>query len=209
MYNPLTGDGRITGSAASLLGLEKSLSAADTDAISTSVQKIVMLYGLILSSEGIPLIYAGDEIGTLNDYSYLSEPDKSDDSRWVNRPFQNWELIERLSTETGPESEIFNRIRALIALRKILPIMGSLGRTVFHHSGNEHLFVFERKSVHEGVMVVANFDANIQVLNAFWLEKLGYLKDGGFMNLADGSLHQVNSGLLQIKPYELLWILRN
>lgn len=209
MYNPLTGDGRITGSAASLLGLEKSLSAADTDAISTSVQKIVMLYGLILSSEGIPLIYAGDEIGTLNDYSYLSEPDKSDDSRWVNRPFQNWELIERLSTETGPESEIFNRIKALIALRKILPVMGAPGRTIFHHSGNEHLFVFERKSDQEGVMVVANFDANIQVLNASWLEKLGYLKDGGFMNLADGSLHHVNSGLLQIKPYELLWILRN
>jgi amylosucrase len=58
-------------------------------------------------------------------------------------------------------------------------------------------------------MVVANFDANIQVLNASWLEKLGYLKDGSFMNLVDGSLHHVNSGLLQIKPYELLWILRN
>lgn len=209
MYNPLTGDGRITGSAASLLGLEKALSTDDAKGISTSVQKIVMLYGLILSAEGIPLIYAGDEIGTLNDYSYLSEPDKSDDSRWVNRPFQNWGLIERLSTETGPESEIFNRIRALIALRKILPAMGATGRTVFHHSGNEHLFVFERKSDHEGIMIVANFDANSQVLNASWLEKLGYLNAGSFMNLADGSSHQISSGLLQIKPYDLLWILRN
>jgi amylosucrase len=58
-------------------------------------------------------------------------------------------------------------------------------------------------------MIVANFDANSQVLNASWLEKLGYLNAGSFMNLADGSSHQISSGLLQIKPYDLLWILRN
>lgn len=209
MYNPLTGDGRITGSAASLLGLEKALSAEDAVAISESVQKIVMLYGIVLGSEGIPLIYAGDEIGTLNDYSYLADPDKSDDSRWVNRPFQNWELVAGLGEDSGPEAQIFNRIKELITLRKRIPALGAAGRTLFHHSGNEHLFVFERRSNADGLMVIANFDAAIQVLNASWLEKMGYLKDGHFINLADGASHQINSGLLQIKPHDLLWILRN
>ncbi len=74
MYNPRSGDGRITGSAASLLGLETALETGDPERIRTSIDKIILLHAIILSIGGIPLIYAGDEIATLNDYSYLGDP---------------------------------------------------------------------------------------------------------------------------------------
>ena len=209
MYNPLTGDGRIAGSAASLLGLEKAKANHNEEAIAISVQKILMLYGIIIASEGIPLIYAGDEIGTLNDYSYLNELDKSDDSRWVNRPFQNWECIDSLATQKGPEAEIFNRIQNLIALRKSLNVLGGFGKTVLHNTGNEHLLVFERVSDSEGIMVIANFDSGVQVINASWLGEQGYIQNGAFSNLIDNTAHKIQSGLLEIPAYSLLWLKRN
>jgi amylosucrase len=90
MYNPKNGDGRITGSAASLLGLEKGLDQNNEELIKLAVNKILMLHAIILSYGGIPMIYAGDEIGTLNDYSYLKNKDLKEDNRWANRPKQDW-----------------------------------------------------------------------------------------------------------------------
>ena len=72
--NPTTGDCRISGTAASLVGLEQR----DPHAVA----RLLLLYGVVLSSGGIPLIYLGDEVGTLNDPTYVNDPGKADDSRW-------------------------------------------------------------------------------------------------------------------------------
>lgn len=209
MYNPLTGDGRITGSAASLLGLEKALETGDAIAAQTAVRKIVLMHGIILGAEGIPLIYAGDEIATPNDYSYLKEADKADDSRWVNRPHHDWDLVATLGQSDTPRAEVFSRIRALIGIRKQLPVLGAGGKTHLHTPGNDHLFVYERRSEDDGLLVIANFDAKPQVINASWLARLGYISDGAYHNLADDSRHAVHSGLLEVAPYALMWLRRN
>ncbi len=208
MYNPLSGDGRITGSAASLLGLEKALETGQADALETAVRKIVLLHGIILASEGIPLIYAGDEMAALNDYSYLKEADKADDSRWVNRPYHNWKAAASLEKGKGPGAQVFRRIRSLIGLRQQLPVLGSAGKTHLHNPGNDHLLLFERRSETAGVMVIANFDEVVQVVNASWLARLGYLNGGSYHNLADNTTQTVHSGLLEVPPYALLWLKR-
>jgi hypothetical protein len=55
-------------------------------AIDRAVDRILMGHALIASFGGIPLIYMGDEIALLNDYSYVSNPDHAHDSRWIHRP---------------------------------------------------------------------------------------------------------------------------
>ena len=112
MFDPKTGDGRITGSCASLLGLEKALEKNEKESIQLAVAKIIMIHGIILSYGGIPLIYAGDEIGTLNDYSYLEDKDKKEDSRWINRPRQDWKTIASLDDKASHQSKIFFGIAA-------------------------------------------------------------------------------------------------
>lgn len=205
MYNPVTGDGRITGSTASLLGLEEALKNGDAAEVEVAFDKIVMMYGVILASAGIPLIYAGDEIGMLNDYSYLREKDKEHDSRWVNRPIHDWEAVAALDDPDRLSSRIFSRLQALIRLRRKLPSLGG-GSSLLHDPGNEHLFVFERKAEAGSLLVVANFDENPQVLNATWVRNLGYLPGGNYTNLVDGTSNTVQSALLEIRPYGLLWL---
>jgi len=209
MYNPLTGDGRITGSTASLLGLEKALEERDTAGITDAVSKIGLLYGIVFASPGIPLVYAGDEIGMLNDYSYRGDPDKSDDSRWINRPVHDWETVSHLNKEETHASEIYRNIQKLISLRKELPILADQDNTRLHDAGNEHLLVFERGSGEaDSLLVVANFDSSAQVLNASWLTALGYVKNGEYRNLIDEGSKGIRSGLLELPPYELLWLVK-
>ena len=58
-YNPSTGDCRVSGTAAALVGLAQNDPYA--------VDRIKLLYSIALSTGGLPLIYLGDEVGTLND----------------------------------------------------------------------------------------------------------------------------------------------
>jgi amylosucrase len=82
-YNPRTGDMRINGTSASLAGLERALAAKDEVQIEHAIRRIVLIESMCIGIGGIPLIYLGDELGTLNDYTYRTDPAKSVDSRWI------------------------------------------------------------------------------------------------------------------------------
>ncbi len=79
--NPRTGDARISGTAASLAGLERALREGDQGEVELAIKRLLLLYGVAMSIGGIPLVYLGDELGALNAYSYGRDPDKSGDSR--------------------------------------------------------------------------------------------------------------------------------
>jgi amylosucrase len=209
MENPATGDSRITGSCASLLGLEKALKFGDKEATDTAVKKILMLHGIILSFGGIPLIYAGDELGTLNDYSYLEDEHKKHDSRWVNRPSHDWEVVASLEKSDKPQSKIFRNLQYMISLRRKTPVLADRNNMSLHDPNNPHIFLFERTgTAKEGVLVIANFDEQPQILDAGLLSALGYNLNGELHDLLSGEKWKLASGLVQVEPYQLLWLVK-
>ena len=210
MYNPRTGDGRITGSAASLLGLEKALEENDKETIDAAVAKIIMLHGIIMSFGGIPLIYAGDEIATLNDYSFLKDKNKKGDSRWVNRPEHNWDIVANLKVKNTPQSKVFFTLKKLISLRKKHKLFADTNNLELHHTGNKHILVFERKTEEEnGVLVICNFNNVPEVIDSSWIAKFGYLKNQAYEDLISGKKIKLNNEFLAVKPFEILWIKKN
>ena len=90
-YNPKTGDARISGTLASLCGLEKAIDENNEEAITTSINKILLMQSLSFFIGGLPMIFYGDELGYTNDYSYLQDEGKSYDNRWMHRPVIDWE----------------------------------------------------------------------------------------------------------------------
>ena len=206
MYNPKTGDGRITGSAASLLGLEKALTTKDQGLLEESVKKIIMLHGITLAFGGIPLIYAGDEIGTLNDYSFQNDVSKKGDSRWVNRPMQDWETISKLDNENLPQSKIFQTLQKLIKIRKNNTVFADSNNLELYHTGNDHIFSFERYEDQQGLLVICNFDENPQVIDSSWIKKLGYFSKGEPLDLVSNEKVSLNSGLLELMPHQMMWL---
>lgn len=208
MYNPKNGDGRITGSTASLLGLEKAISQKDEQKTKQAVAKILMLHGIILSYGGIPLIYAGDEIGTLNDYTFKENPDHKYDSRWVNRPIQNWDTVAKLDKAKNHTTEIFNGVKQLIALRKKLPVFADTQAPIIHPSPNEHVFLFERNNGESSIWIVSNFDENTQFLHVSWLFSIGLLPEHKLLDIISGNQISIENNLLELKTYEHLWIVK-
>ncbi|QCX02074.1 alpha amylase [Aggregatimonas sangjinii] len=205
MYNPKTGDGRITGSCASLLGLEKALEEKDRESIETAVAKIIMMHAIILSYGGIPLIYAGDEIGALNDYSYLQDVDKKEDSRWVNRPQQDWEAIDNLKDSKAYPSRIFFALQKLIRIRKQQTSFADNNNTVFYNIHNPHIFGYERTaSQGEGVLIICNFSESIQEVDALMLGPYGAKNKP--KNLITGRTVTFSKEKLTLKPYQILWL---
>lgn len=119
LYNddPRLGDARLCGTTASLCGLDAALFEKDEYKIKASCRKILMLHAYMLSQSGIPVIYSGDEIGQLNDYSYHNDGEKWDDSRYIHRGSFLWDLEKLKEQEGTSQHEIFYGLRTLEKLR--------------------------------------------------------------------------------------------
>lgn len=207
MYNPKNGDGRITGSAASLLGLETALEQNNKNIIDYAITKILMMHGIILTFGGIPMIYAGDEIGTLNDYSYEQNEDHANDNRWVNRPMQNWDVIAKLNTEKeSPSTIIYNGLKNMIRLRKEHNVFADNNDIKIHGCPNEHVFAYERTHEGNSVWVLSNFNEVTETLNVAWLLSIGIRTGKNSINLLTGKTFELINNELPLKPYEQLWI---
>jgi amylosucrase len=200
--NPDTGDARICGTLASLAGLEAALQAGDAQQIDLAVQRILMLHSIILSIGGIPLIYLGDEIGTLNDYSYTSDPAKANDSRWVHRPKTDWARLERRHDLASLEGRIFARLTRLIRLRQASPALWG-GEAEFIESGNPHLFGYIRHHGGQRLLVVANFSEHTQELDANRMRVYGLSYT--FKDTISERTY-VATEPLRLDPYQFVWL---
>lgn len=207
MYNPKNGDGRITGSAASLLGLETALEQKNDKIVDYAITKILMMHGIILTYGGIPMIYAGDEIATLNDYSYEQNEDHINDNRWVNRPMQNWNVVSKIKTEKdNPSTIVYNGLKKMIRLRKEHSVFADTNNIKIHGCPNEHIFVFQRSHEDESVWVFSNFNEVSETINIGWLLSIGILTGKNSINLLTGKSIEFIQNELALKPYEQLWI---
>ncbi len=161
--NPKTGDARISGTCASLAGLEQALQEETAKEVDLAVKRILLLHGIILTIGGIPLIYLGDEIGKLNDYQYREDPDKAGDSRWVHRPYTDWDQMECRKDNRTIEGKIYDGIQRLVTLRKKYPVFGT-GVMEVADIGNEHVLGYVRIKDAKRVLVLANFSEQEQII---------------------------------------------
>jgi glycosidase len=161
--NPKTGDCRISGTCASLAGLEKALREEGPEEVELAIRRILLIHGVILTAGGIPLIYLGDEIGTLNDYTYLDDPAKERDSRWVHRPHADWEKYAKRSEPSSIEGRVYQGLQKLIALRKENEAFAG-GELEVIPTENEHILGFTRTHAGKRAVVFANFSETPQII---------------------------------------------
>jgi len=164
-YNPATNDMRICGTTASLAGLEQSLNRGDTYAIDLSIRRILAMMGVILTVGGIPLLYLGDEVGTLNDYSYQHDESKASDNRWVHRPFANEQALAQRHDPSSVAGRIFGNLQRMIEIRKSFPIFAAHNPTSWLNGNNTHVVLFARQQGQQAVYVAVNFSPYPQTLD--------------------------------------------
>ncbi len=120
LYNadPVSGDARFCGTTASMCGIEKAGFEQDEAAMEKAIRFDVMLHAYMFMQSGIPVIYSGDEIGQVNDYTYKEDPRKVEDSRYIHRGVMNWKLAENISDLNTVEGKMFTSLNQLEQIRK-------------------------------------------------------------------------------------------
>jgi amylosucrase len=200
--NPRTGDARISGTCASLAGLEKAMREEGPEQIDLAIGRILLIHSVILSIGGIPLIYLGDEVGTVNDYRYREDPAKAADSRWVHRPFTDWEHVDKRKEPGTVEDRIFGAIARLIRLRKATRALSDSAMQVID-PGNGHVFGYVRQSDQGRVLVLCNFSEHEQHVAANTVRANGLSYD--FTDLVTGEEVVLHEQLV-LAPYRFVWL---
>jgi len=170
--NPKTGDARISGTCASLAGLEKAIKEETDREIDLAIKRILLIHCVILTIGGIPLFYLGDEIGTLNDYHFHNDPAKANDSRWVHRPYTNWDKMVFRNDPNTIEGQIFQNLKMLINIRKQQPAFSGTSMDMIQTS-NEHILGFVRSQGNQRILVFVNFSEDAQPLSGNLLRLYG------------------------------------
>ncbi len=120
LYNadPVTGDARFCGTTASMCGIEKAGFEQDDAAMNRAIQLDVMLHAYMFMQSGIPVLYSGDEVAQVNDYTYKKDPEKAADSRYIHRGAMNWTLAANVSDPDTVEGKLFGQLSRLEQIRK-------------------------------------------------------------------------------------------
>lgn len=120
LYNadPVSGDARFCATTASMCGIEKAGFEQDDAAMERAIRFDVTLHAYMFMQSGIPVLYSGDEIGQVNDYSYKEDYHKADDSRYLHRGKMNWENAAKIDNPETVEARVFQSLSKLEKIRK-------------------------------------------------------------------------------------------
>ncbi|MBN8679538.1 MAG: alpha-amylase family protein [Chitinophagales bacterium] len=156
--NPKTQDARISGTLASLCGLEKALESGVPAELDLAIRRILLMQAMSCFIGGIPMLFYGDEVGYTNDYSYLNDPGKSYDNRWMHRPLIDWKKNKKAEKKGTIEHQIYAGTQKLLQLRKSLPVVSDLKNLYWlntHH--HFHVAGFVRYQGDQKLICLFNF----------------------------------------------------
>ncbi len=194
--NLKTGDCRISGTCASLAGLEKALAEEGPEEVALAIKRILLLHFVVMTAGGVPLIYLGDEIATLNDYGYLEDPKHKNDSRWVHRPAADLKRYSQRSDTGTIAGRVFQGLRDLIELRKALPALTG-GKLEVLDTQNRSVLGFSRLNKNGEVLILANFSERDHAIPE-WVVKQHLLDQ---KNILFGKAEYAESGSLWLPSY--------
>lgn len=203
-HNPVNNDRRISGSLASLAGLEASLEAGDDGQLADAIARINLLHTFILGFGGVPLLYMGDEIGALNDHGYLDDPAHAADNRWVHRPRMNWDAVAAAAADPGtPGGRILAGLQHTIGVRRGLPHLHASIESRVLPSPDSRVLLLTRDHPEGMLIEVYNFSEDVVELPTYLLrDRLGDIA----VERIGGYDYSLDPETIRIRPYQPLWL---
>ena len=202
LYNddPRLGDARLCGTTASLCGVEAADYEGDPFKLERAVACDLTLHAWMLSQSGIPVIYSGDEVGQLNDYTYHDDPEKREDSRYIHRGNFQWDLAALRSDGGTRQGKQFQGLRRLEQIRAGEPCFDSKADVWVEDSGSRHVLALCRRLGGRELVCLFNFSPCF--VNA------GVRREGAYTELMYGT-HYDSIGSVQMWPNGFVWLLRD
>jgi maltose alpha-D-glucosyltransferase / alpha-amylase len=186
--------------------LGQGISARLAELMERDPARIGLIFSIMLTLPGTPVIYYGDEFGKLNDEDYYREMKETvgkDDTRFLVRGKIDWSRVESALTLTGSyESRVFTQVNLMLKTRNAYPAFGrgklewvDLQKTDGRKTGE--IMAYYRTIDKLKILVVQNLSAEKASLN--W--------DISFKTSLLGNVPEINKGQIVIKGLEYYWLL--
>ena len=158
LYNddPRLGDARFCGTTTSMCGVEAAEYEQNPVKLDRTIRLVLMLHAFLLTQSGIPILYSGDEIGQLNDYTYHDDELKRDDSRYIHRGKFSWEDAALRADPGTRQGRIFAGLQRLLHIRKSYDIFRAEADTWIVETWNDRVLGIGR--YYQGCKMIALFN---------------------------------------------------
>ena len=200
LYNedPVTGDARFCATTASMCGVESAGFEQNDEKMNWAIRKDLMLHAYMFTQSGIPMLYSGDEIGQVNEYTYKEDPDKAADSRYIHRGKFNWDLVDNIKDKTSVQGRIFNGLEKLEKIRRTEAVFNSDAEVYTKDYSDTSILWIVRKAEGEELHAVFNFSDEGKTI---WMpEKAVYT------NLMTGVTEEVET--VELSGWDFVWMKR-
>jgi amylosucrase len=194
--NPATGDRRISGSAASLAGLEVALESGDDARVDLAVRRLLLGHLVVLGYGGLPLLWMGDELALRSDRTWDADPEQAADNRWVHRPRMPWDVAGRRHEPGTLEHRVWSTLRHAVRVRAGLPAMHASVEAELLDPVNPSVLAWVRRAPSQTLVALHNLSPEPQL----WPRDAVPLPD---------PLHDALSGRTTgpvLPPYGCLWL---
>lgn len=197
LYNddPITQDARFCGTTASMCGVESAGFEGNEEKMKAALQLDFMLHAYMLTQSGIPMLYSGDEIAQVNDYTYKENPLKQEDSRYVHRGAFHWELAKNRNDTSTVEGKIFRGLDKLEKLRKKETVFDSSASVYTYDVHDNGILCIMREHAGEKFFGIFNFSTSDRIA---WMQE-----DGIYENLISRETMELKDVL--IPAHGFIW----
>ena len=198
LYNddPVTQDARFCGTTASMCGIEAAGFEGNAEKMQVAIQEDLMLHAYMLTQSGIPMLYSGDELGQVNDYSYKDDAEKASDSRYLHRGAFLWELADKRKDLSTVQGQLFQMLNRLEQIRRQENVFSQEAEVYTYDVHNDSILGILREYKGERFIALFNFSESEQTA---WMQE-----EGIFRNLVNGEIVEVKDPVL--KGYEFVWM---
>lgn len=198
LYNddPVTQDARFCGTTASMCGIEAAGFEGNAEKMQAAIQEDLMLHAYMLTQSGIPMLYSGDELGQVNDYSYKEDAEKVSDSRYLHRGIFQWILADKRKDLSTVQGQLFQMLNRLEQIRRQENVFSQEAEVYTYDVHNDSILGILREYKGERFIALFNFSENEQTA---WMQE-----EGIFRNLVNGEIVEVKDPVL--KGYEFVWM---
>lgn len=196
--NPITLDRRISGTTASLAGINKAERPVD------ALARFFLAHAITFGWGGVPVIWSGDELAEPNDEDWAAIPAHASDNRWAHRPALSQDRMAQRNDLETVAGKAFQALAHLARVRASLPQLHGSAQPHVVRDTDDGVLAVVRDHASGPLVGLYNVTGEWRPFDMWRLSELGI--DRPVNALGDHDVTCGADGVIRLAPYAAWWI---
>ena len=181
--------------------LGQGISSRLAELMDNDADKIALIYSVMLTLPGTPVVYYGDEFAKQNDKNYYDEQIKltgKDDTRFLVRGRINWEELEaQLQNPETLSAKVYSKLSTMLKTRSQHKAFGRGDIIWLSDDSNKSILKYTRNYGKESILVIQNLSNTKQTVSI--------KQEVKGVELSNNAVLQQEEGAVELDAFGYLW----